>query len=215
MALYLKELKKTGRSAWIYYPDMPNRSEIKVCSLTVVRPEDTEKSVTALLENGLSRLAEEKHLILCFPNPGQGGWECGSEADLQMLEAFQGGMNRPVDEPVPVNEKGIPTYEYMLSTWHPMNDTHYYVGIGKGADMTAALAALRPRNMAAMLLIGARMSMEITGKAVGAPVPAWLCGCGEETIRYLAGVNGVSEKAAEKEGIFINEQNPACRLIVE
>lgn len=63
-------------------------------------------------------------------------------------------MNRKDDEPVPVNEKGIPTYEFMQSTWHPMNDTHYYIGIDSGASILAAMMALRPQNMAAMVLIG-------------------------------------------------------------
>ena len=45
MPLFLKELKKEKRSAWLFYPNMPNRSEIKVCSVTVVRPEASEESV--------------------------------------------------------------------------------------------------------------------------------------------------------------------------
>ena len=68
MPLFLKELKKEKRSAWLFYPNMPNRSEIKVCSVTVVRPEASEESVQRLLRAGLEQLAQEKHLILCFPN---------------------------------------------------------------------------------------------------------------------------------------------------
>ena len=49
MPLFLKELKKEKRSAWLFYPNMPNRSEIKVCSVTVVRPEASEESVQRLL----------------------------------------------------------------------------------------------------------------------------------------------------------------------
>ena len=53
MPLFLKELKKEKRSAWLFYPNMPNRSEIKVCSVTVVRPEASEESVQRLLRAGL------------------------------------------------------------------------------------------------------------------------------------------------------------------
>lgn len=121
MPLFLKELKKEKRSAWLFYPNMPNRSEIKVCSVTVVRPEASEESVQRLLRVGLEQLAQEKHLILCFPNPEERGWNQDGyqEADIRTIAAFQGAMNRKDDEPVPVNEKGIPTYEFMQSTWHP------------------------------------------------------------------------------------------------
>ena len=74
MPLFLKELKKEKRSAWLFYPNMPNRSEIKVCSVTVVKPEASEESVQRLLRAGLEQLAQEKHLILCFPNPEERGW---------------------------------------------------------------------------------------------------------------------------------------------
>ena len=63
MPLFLKELKKEKRSAWLFYPNMPNRSEIKVCSVTVVRPEASEESVQRLLRAGLEQLAQEKHLM--------------------------------------------------------------------------------------------------------------------------------------------------------
>ena len=59
MPLFLKELKKEKRSAWLFYPNMPNRSEIKVCSVTVVRPEASEESVQRLLRAGLEQLAQE------------------------------------------------------------------------------------------------------------------------------------------------------------
>ena len=178
MPLFLKELKKEKRSAWLFYPDMPNRSEIKVCSVTVVRPETSEKSVQRLLKGGLEQLAQEKHLILCFPNPEERGWNQDGyqEADIRAIAAFQEAMNRKDDEPVPVNEKGIPTYEFMQSTWHPMNDTHYYIGIDSGASILAAMMALRPQNMAAMVLIGGEVDKKTIEKAVASPVPAWLYG---------------------------------------
>lgn len=218
MALILKELKKEKRSAWLFYPDMPNRSEIKVCSITVVREDDTEESVHRLLGMGLEQLAQEKHLILCFPNPEHEGWnqEGYLEKDIEAIAAFQGAMDRPKDEPIPVNEKGIPTYEFMLSTWHPMNDTHYYIGIGEGASVLAAMMAQRPQNMAAMFLIGGEIEKHVLEKAVDAPMPVWLCGCGERLTAYAFQANGIKlPDQIDTEGVYKNEINPACRVILE
>ena len=197
MPLFLKELKAEKRSAWLFYPDMPNRSEIKVCSITVVRPDASEESVHRLLKAGLEQLAQEKHLILCFPNPEEWGWNQDGyqEADIRAIAAFQEAMNRKDDEPVPVNEKGIPTYEFMQSTWHPMNDTHYYIGIESGASMLAAMMALRPQNMAAMVLVG---------------------GCGERLKDYVCRANGIEAPGkTDAEGIYKNPVNPACQVAVK
>lgn len=214
MALFLKKLKEMKRSAWLYYPDMPNRSEIKVCSITVVRPRDTEESVKILLQSGLQQLAEEKCLVLCFPNPKSDGWT-GDAEDIQLLAELQGKMDRPEDTPVPVNEKGIPTYAFMMSTWHPMNDTHYYIGIREGASLLASMAMVHPQNMAAMLLLDGKMP-EITQKPAGAPVPAWLCGCDPALLQFAARSNGVVlPRGKEKQGVYKNAENPACRVIVE
>ena len=218
MPLFLKELKKEKRSAWLFYPNMPNRSEIKVCSVTVVRPEASEESVQRLLRAGLEQLAQEKHLILCFPNPEERGWNQDGyqEADIRTIAAFQEAMNRKDDEPVPVNEKGIPTYEFMQSTWHPMNDTHYYIGIDSGASILAAMMALRPQNMAAMVLIGGEVDKKTIEKAVASPVPAWLYGCGERLKHYVCKTNGVENSdRTDTQGEYWNAINPACRVVLK
>ncbi len=213
-----KRWEKTGWSAYLYYPDMPNRSVEKVCSITVLRTDESKESAEALLQAGLEELAEEKHLVLCFPNPPAGGWRWkdkeGRKEDICMVAAMQDGMNRPDDGPVPVNEKGIPTYEFMLSTWHTMNDTRYFIGIGDGASLLAAMIALDPRNMAAALLLGAQIDEETEKMAVGSPVPAWLCGCSDQVVGCLKEMDGVS-KLAEEEGVLINDVNPAVHLVIE
>ena len=223
MSLHLKQLKTSGRSAWIYYPDMPIHSEKKVCSITVVRPEATEESVNSLLRSGLQELSEKEHLILCFPNPEQDGWHwkkgSGRDSDIQHICTFQGEMNRPDDSPVPVNEKGIPTYDFMMNTWHPMCDTQYFIGIGEGASMLASMAAVHPQNMAAMLLIGGELDKETMEETVNSPVPVWLCSCEKELQEFFAQINVVSlDKEAEECGnkkIFANATNPACRVILD
>ncbi len=223
MTLHLKQLKASGRSAWIYYPDMPVHSEKKVCSITVVRPEATEESVNRLLQNGLQQLADREHLILCFPNPEKDGWHWkkGSErdSDIQHICTFQGEMNRPDDSPVTVNEKGIPTYDFMMNTWHPMNDTQYFIGLDSGASMLASMAAIRPQNMAAVLLIGGESDKETISEAVLSPVPAWLCGCKKELQDFFAKANGISwnneTEAGSEKKTYMNSVNPACKVILD
>lgn len=223
MTLHLKQLKASGRTAYIYYPGMPIHSEKKVCSITVVRPEDTEESVNRLLQNGLQQLAEKEHLILCFPNPEKDGWhwkkgsECNS--DIQHICTFQGEMNRPDDSPVKVNEKGIPTYDFMMNTWHPMNDTQYFIGLDSGASMLASMAAIHPQNMAAVLLIGGEPDKETIAEAVLSPVPAWLCDCKKELQDFFIKANGISRnnetEDCGRKKIYMNSMNPACKVILD
>ena len=202
---------------------MPIHSEKKVCSITVVRPEDTEESVNRLLQNGLQQLAEKEHLILCFPNPEKDGWhwkkgsECNS--DIQHICTFQGEMNRPDDSPVKVNEKGIPTYDFMMNTWHPMNDTQYFIGLDSGASMLASMAAIHPQNMAAVLLIGGEPDKETIAEAVLSPVPAWLCDCKKELQDFFIKANGISRnnetEDCGRKKIYMNSMNPACKVILD
>lgn len=60
-------------------------------------------------------------------------------------------MTKEDDKPLATRPNGIPTYEAMLSVWHPMNDTRYLVGTGSGAHMVCTLAACVAENIAAIL----------------------------------------------------------------
>lgn len=217
MALIWKEIRKINRSAYVFFPDIPNRTPFKVASVTVLRPEGSRESVERLLETGLEHLAQEKKLILCFPNPTEFGWrwggEKGTEEDVEMICAFQDGLDRENDAPFELNEKQIPTFEFMMSTWHPMNDTKYFMGIGEGASMAAAFAAARPQYVPAMYLKGAQMTEEVIRTAAGAPVPVWLDGCDRSTENYFLQANQVS--GAGKSGILENSVNPSQRVILE
>ena len=94
---------------------------------------DDEVSVLRLLaETGLAELAEREQIILSFPNPIGKHWKAGvsKEADdVRAFPVFQEAMSRPDDKPMERNANGIPTYEAMISTWHPMNDTKYLIAI--------------------------------------------------------------------------------------
>ena len=63
MALRWKEIRRIGRSAYVYYPDIPNRTAYKVASVTVVREERSR-------ESGAAGLREKADSVL--PEPGGG-----------------------------------------------------------------------------------------------------------------------------------------------
>ena len=93
MPLYLKKLNSSGRETYLYYPDIPNRNAFKVSSITVLRESPDRESVQELLDQGLAALAEEKKLILSFPNPlqedGTGGWIRRERMILRRLPSFR------------------------------------------------------------------------------------------------------------------------------
>ncbi|MCI9143937.1 MAG: esterase, partial [Lachnospiraceae bacterium] len=140
MGLVYKELKDIGRSMYLYFPDQEKRTAFKRSLITVFRDGDDEASVQELLERqGMKKLAEEKEVILSFPNPVNGTWNAGMEDgkadDVAAFQRFQDACGRESEEPLPCHPNGIPTHEAMMSVWHPMNDTKYLIGLGSGASM--------------------------------------------------------------------------------
>ena len=219
MNLIYKTAGDSNRGMYIYYPQGPNRNAFKRCSITVLREDKDEASVLKLLlETGLAKLAEENQIILSFPNPVNGCWNSNLYGDIdniQVFNQFQEAMNKPDNEPMETDVNGIPTYEYMMSTWHPMNDTKYLIGIGSGADMACSLAASYPENVAAVLCVNGDLKDEVLKKAVFAPMPISLVNCSEKTRDYFIKANE-AELVDENEyrRIYKNKINP-LQCIVE
>lgn len=214
MALFLKRLKSNGRETWLYYPDIPNRSPFKVASITILREGSDRESVVELLDMGLAELAEEKKLILSFPNPTETGWNWRLNPELAddaaALCSLQEAMNQPEDRELAVNHIGIPTLEAMLSTWHPMNDTRYWIGIGEGASMAYTMAALKPETMAAVLGIGGSLAPEAVKRGVKAPVPVNLIGTPSEICDYFCDVNEAKLREENEDcAVYSNPVNPS------
>lgn len=220
MGLVYKELKDIGRSMYLYFPDQERHTAFKRSLITVLRDEEDEASVRELLENqGMRKLAEEKEVILSFPNPGKGGWNFAleeGEDDVAAFGRFQDACNRETEEPMQCHPNGIPTHEAMMSVWHPMNDTRYLIGLGSGASMACTLAACAPGNLAGILTVGGHLSREARSRALWAPMAAYLADCSQETLNYFRIVNEASP-AGEEEGIAIysDPKNPARRILFE
>ena len=216
MDIIYKRISEINRSMYLYYPPGPNRTAFKRCSITVLRDGDDEASVHKLLfETGLARLAENDDVILSFPNPVNGRWNADlSGEDVAAFNKFQDAMIRPDDKPFEFSPNGFPTYESMMSTWHPMNDTKYLIGIGSGADLACTLAANYPENIAAVLCINPTIAELPTDKATFAPMPVHLVNCPDKIRDYFIKAN---EAEPVEQGnnirIYENKLNPLQRVI--
>lgn len=211
MELIYKTVTDLNRGMYLYYPPSSNRTAFKRCSITVLRDADDEASVRKLLfETGLAKLAENDDVILSFPNPVNGRWDAElSGEDIQAFNKFQDAMTKPDNKPYEFRPDGIPTFESMMSTWHPMNDTKYIIGIGSGADLAVTLAATYPENIAAILCVNPTQSDIAYDKASYAPMPVHLVNCSDKIREYFIKANE-AEQAEESEThtLYVNKVNP-------
>jgi poly(3-hydroxybutyrate) depolymerase len=219
MKLIKKTLEKYNRSMYLYFPEGSPRSAFKRACITILREENTEESVKALLQNGLTAFAEKNNLILAFPNPTKQGWNYNKEEyrenDIEVLLAMQDviGFVRELEPAVPY--QGIPTYEMMMSTWHPMNDTKYIIGLGMGASMAYTLVTCAPDNIAAIWGIGGVLSEKVMEKALWEVMPAYLSEVHPRVANYFKKANAVSEEP-ETDGFYRNKVNPLqCVKVTE
>lgn len=209
MALVYKELAGIGRSMYLYFPNQERRTAFKRCCVTILRDGADEASVRAVMEaGGLAKMAEEYGIIFSFPNPQGQGWNYDFSRDtddILAFSAFQDACNKEDNRPMTCNAMGIPTYEAMMSVWHPMYDARYLIGLGDGAHMACTLAACSPANLAAVVALGGRLCEAARQKAVGAPMPVCLADSDRATCNYFRVVNEAG--SAVRQGSWLVSQN--------
>lgn len=210
MKLIKKYLEKYKRSLYLYFPEGNPRDAFKRCSITILREDESEESVRILLQMGLAEFAEEKKLILSFPNPSGQGWNYdgkeGLDDDIEILGAMQNAMDwdRELEPAQPYC--GIPTYDMMMNLWHPMNDTKYLIGIGAGASMAYTMAACLPDYIAAVWGMGGMLSSKAMEQAVWEAMPICLANTGHRVSDYFKKANRVSTEPGE-DGCYRNPVN--------
>jgi poly(3-hydroxybutyrate) depolymerase len=203
MNLVLKTLEKPGRSMYLYFPQGEARTAFKRSAITVLRDSDDEASVLDLLLGcGLAKLAEEREVILSFPNPVNGKWNYSLDPngpdDLSFFETAQNAMASPTEPQRPAMGPGAPDLgmnhaglaqmlasQAMQNIWHPMNDTKYIIGIGSGASMAYTLAAKIPNAIAAILTVGGELAPSVAFSAAGAPAPAYIVNGSGDVVNYF------------------------------
>jgi poly(3-hydroxybutyrate) depolymerase len=202
MKLTLKTLEKNNRSLFIYYPQGGPRTPFKRCSITILRESADEASVRCLLdETGLAELAEKEQIILSFPNPTASGWNAALDPagpdDLAALLDMQASLefDREI-EPAQAATGVPPSFDTMLQTYHPMNDTKYVAGVGSGASMALALAACKPPFVAAVLAVGGQLSAAARTQATFAPLPVYLVNADMATRDYFIKANNAEITAS-------------------
>ena len=67
--LYKNLMSMTSPEALICVEDTSWDCLTKPSSLIILRDDNTKASVKEILDSGLSKLAEEHHIIIVFPNP--------------------------------------------------------------------------------------------------------------------------------------------------
>lgn len=221
MSLFHKVLGDTGRELYLYYPGEQNRTPFKRCSITFLLDKCCVTDVKELLDGcGLAGFADKNGIILSFPVPGRCGWnykmEAGKEDDVWAFQRFQDAMAKPDSLPLETDAIGIPTFEAMMSTWHPMNDTKYLVGTGTGASMAYTLAACCPDNIAAVLAVGGELDTAALEKAVYSPMPISIVRGRQVDLNYFIKTN-YAEKTDENacRTVYKNRTNPLQCVVLD
>jgi len=229
MKLVLKTMERAGgRSMYLCFPEGEPRTAFKRSVMTVLRDDAAEASVRELLEKyGLGHLADDRQVILAFPNPLEGGWnwalEEGKPDDLEFLTHIQGELNSEEESrraPQPATQGQLSRtmrdmQARMGQTWHPMNDTKYIAGFGSGASMACTLAALKPTFAAGVFIDGGEFTPKAVREATWAAMPAWLVHCPRETVSYFQKANGAMvEKADGGTTWYRSAVNPYQRMVV-
>lgn len=216
--LLLKYVKSAQRNMYLYYPSCERHNPYLTFLVTVLREEPGRNSVVTLLNQGLRDFAEEKKLVLAFPDPTDAGWNSDLHSDrpndLDALDACLQEVTKEDSEPLKTNDIGIPYLSEMLRQWHLMNSYRYMIGLGDGADMAISYAANRPENVAAILTFGGDLQPGAEKLAVGGPVTAVLSGASGNAEEYFRKANGCTEcERFAKVSKYKNPINPASYVV--
>ena len=203
---------------YLFYPSCERHNPYLTFLVTVLRGESGQSSGENLLNQGLRDFAEEKNLVLAFPDPIDTGWNSDLRPDrpndLEALDACLQEVTKEDSEPLKTNDIGIPYLSEMLCQWHLMNSYRYMIGLGDGADMAISYAASRPENVAAILTFGGVLQPGAEKLAVGGPVTAVLAGASRNAEEYFREANGCTEcEQFEKVIKYKNPMNSASYVV--
>lgn len=170
----------SDRDMFVYVPSS-GCPDAKQCQLLMVLRDDAgEDSARAAMEHyGLAKLAEDRHFILVFPNPTAEGWRCsgsGLEEDMDCLpRCFM---------TLPAGKGKVGGFIGMI----------FYIALTSTASaFLMSMSALRPTNVAGILLADQLPQEYALPAGVGAPQVAYLCGKNPIAEEYLAKVNHAGE----------------------
>lgn len=188
------------RNMYAYVPKSgcPHPKQCQV--VMVLRKDATEESAREVMARlDLQRLAEEKHFLLLFPNPTEGGWnynaDPGRENDIDYLIRCFGVLKG--------SALGVSGFNGMV----------FYVGdTPEASAMLMTMAAYKPVNVSAMAIGAFPEGYAIPADALGVETAALVCG-NAEAQAYLEKANGYSgeDRVAKLRRQF--GTNPNVRLL--
>ncbi|MBR3385756.1 MAG: hypothetical protein IKG69_11230 [Atopobiaceae bacterium] len=188
------------RSMFAYVPasGCPHPKQGQV--LMVLRDEATEESAQALLDElGLAALAEDRHFVILFPNPLEGGWNYAcdpardDDADF-LVRCFAA---------LPKSKGKVAGFNGMI----------YHIAATPAASaMVATLAATRPLDAAAIMVGSFPEGYEMP-EGKGAQQVAWLYEANEQLASRLVAANkpGVENEVPRNVVCLSNVENPCVR----
>ncbi len=163
-----------ARDMYVYVPasGCPDAKQCQV--LMVLGDAPGEAAAREAMETyGLAALAEDRHFILVFPDPAEGGWDAvNGEEDMDFLSRCFMAL--------PATGGKVGGFIGMI----------FYAGLTPGAcAFLMTMTAKRPTHVAGILLGTALPDGYDIPEGVGAPQAAWLCGRIPAAEAYLARVN--------------------------
>ena len=186
MKLDLIKYDEIGRSMYVLYPDGDRLSCYENTLITILRENDGEEEITALLANtDFCELANKQRFVMLFPNPvkDRWNWDLDNAQRDDLAELIE--MVRLFNYQPDMNDCGI---------YHNMHNARYYIGVGTGASMLHTLAACNPVNVAGIFTIGGKMSEKAKEASVGAAVSAILWDADDRAVDFFKSLNKVDSE---------------------
>lgn len=193
-----------NRTMYVYAPASgcfdPKQTQV----LMVLRDDADEESAARLMTSyGLDKLAEEKHLILLFPNPTDAGWNYAEkqelENDMDFLKRCFVGLAS--------GKAGVGGFNGMI----------FYLATSESAStMVFTLASLSPVDAAGIMISDFPADYRIPAGALYAPQVAYLNGENKLAEEYLRKSNGICGMTSLADGklAYSNSDNECIKHFV-
>jgi len=191
------------RSMYSYVPGSgcPDAKQCQV--LMVLRDGGDEESASALMKRlQLDQLAEERHFILLFPNPQEGGWNYGRKQEMDddlsfLVRCFAA---------LPKSRGKVAGFNGMI----------FYLAASPAASaLLALLSARSPIDCSAAMLSGFPEDFEMPLDSLRQPQTAWVYGANDSFADYLLEVNSPCTRSQSGSvTVYASQKNPNIRCFL-
>ncbi|MGA9518598.1 MAG: PHB depolymerase family esterase [Trichococcus sp.] len=193
-----------NRTMYVYAPASgcfdPKQTQV----LMILRDEADEESAARVMASyGLDKLAEEKHLILLFPNPTELGW---NYAEKENLENDMDFLKRCFVS-LALGKAGVAGFNGMI----------FYLATSESASaMIFTLASLSPVDAAGIMISDVPSDYRIPSGALYAPQVAYINSENNLAEAYLRKSNGICGMNSIEGGrlAYSNSNNECIRHVV-